>query len=112
MAAEVTTETKPIDYNPCLSCKLCVAACPVGAIEPDGYFNFSACLTHNYREFMGGFTDWVEGIADAKSGLAVRETFTGSEQASLWQSLSFGANYKAAYCIAACPRGKTSSAPT
>ena len=106
VAAEVTTETKPIDYNPCLSCKLCVAACPVGAIEPDGYFNFSACLTHNYREFMGGFTDWVEGIADAKNGLAVRETFTGSEQASLWQSLSFGANYKAAYCIAACPAGE------
>lgn len=106
VAAEVTTETKPIDYNPCLTCKLCVAACPVGAIEPDGYFNFSACLTHNYREFMGGFTDWVEGIADAKNGLAVRETFTGSEQASLWQSLSFGANYKAAYCIAACPAGE------
>lgn len=106
VAAEITDETRPIDFNPCLSCKLCVAACPVGAIEPDGYFNFSACATHNYREFMGGFTDWVEGIADAKSGLALRKSVGASEQASMWQSLSFGANYKAAYCIAACPAGE------
>jgi epoxyqueuosine reductase QueG len=40
----------PINYNPCLECKLCVAACPVGAIGPDGSFNFSSCFTHNYRE--------------------------------------------------------------
>ena len=31
-----------------------MAACPVGAIAPDGEFNFSACCHHNYREFMGG----------------------------------------------------------
>ena len=60
---------QPIDYNPCLECKLCVAACPVGAISPDGDFNFSACYTHNYREFMGGFTDWVEQVADSKDAL-------------------------------------------
>ena len=34
-----------------------MAACPVGAIAPNGDFNFSACYTHNYREFMGGFTE-------------------------------------------------------
>lgn len=49
---EVTEYTHPIDYNPCIECKLCVAACPVGAIGSDGSFNFSACYTHNYREFM------------------------------------------------------------
>ncbi len=27
--------------------------------------NFSACYTHNYREFMGGFTDWVENVVAA-----------------------------------------------
>src|SRR5690606_26949469 len=30
--AEVSEYGQPIDYNPCLECKLCVAACPVGAI--------------------------------------------------------------------------------
>src|SRR3954464_14587608 len=47
--AEITDQSQPIDYNPCLECKLCVAACPVGAIAPDGHFDFSACYTHNYR---------------------------------------------------------------
>lgn len=99
-------ESKPIDYNPCLSCKLCVAACPVGAISSDGGFNFASCFTHNYREFMSGFTDWVETIADAKSAKDYRKQNSDAESASMWQSLSFGPNYKAAYCLSACPAGE------
>ena len=104
--SEVTEYGQPIDYNPCLECKLCVAACPVGAISPGGEFNFSACYTHNYREFMGGFTDWTEQVADSKNGLDYRRKVTDSESASMWQSLSFGANYKAAYCLSVCPAGE------
>jgi NAD-dependent dihydropyrimidine dehydrogenase PreA subunit len=105
VAAEIASESQPIEFNPCFQCKLCVAACPVGAIAPDGYFNFSACFTHNYREFMGGFTDWVETIADSGGARALRRKVTDAEQSSMWQSLSFGANYKAAYCLAVCPAG-------
>jgi NAD-dependent dihydropyrimidine dehydrogenase PreA subunit len=111
VAAEVAAQSQPIDFNPCFECKLCVAACPVGAIAPDGYFNFSACFTHNYREFMGGFTDWVETIADSGDAKTLRQKISDSEQASMWQSLSFGANYKAAYCLAVCPAGTEVIAP-
>ncbi|MEW6145059.1 MAG: 4Fe-4S binding protein [Thermodesulfobacteriota bacterium] len=104
--AELESYDNPIDYNPCLECKLCVAACPVGAIAPDGYFNFSACYTHNYREFMSGFTSWVEGIADSRDARDYLRKFSDSESASMWQSLSYGANYKAAYCMAVCPAGE------
>ena len=104
--AAVTEYSHPIDYNPCVECKLCVAACPVGAIGTDGYFSFSACYTHNYREFMSGFTDWAETIADSKSAHAYRQKVNDSESASMWQSLSFNAQYKAAYCMAACPAGE------
>ncbi len=104
--AEVSETNQPINYNPCLECKLCVAACPVGAISPEGDFNFSACYTHNYREFMGGFTDWVEQIADSKNARDYRSRVSDPESASMWQSLSFGANYKAAYCLAVCPAGE------
>ncbi len=104
--AEATDYNQPIDYNPCLECKLCVAACPVGAIAPNGEFNFSACYTHNYREFMGGFTNWVEQIADSKNALDYRRKVSDSESASMWQSLSFGPNYKAAYCLSVCPAGE------
>jgi Fe-S-cluster-containing hydrogenase component 2 len=106
IGAEATAYGQPLDYNPCLECKLCVAACPVGAIAPDGHFNFSACYTHNYREFMGGFTDWAEQIADSKDALEYRKRVSDAESASMWQSLSFGANYKAAYCLSACPAGE------
>jgi ferredoxin len=104
--AEVSHYANPLDYNPCLECKLCVAACPTGAIGSDGHFNFSACYTHNYREFMGGFTDWVEQIADSKNAREYRRKVADSESASMWQSLSYGANYKAAYCLAVCPAGE------
>ena len=111
MDAQVTEYHQPLDYNPCLECKLCVSACPVGAIGSDGSFNFSACFTHNYREFMGGFNDWVETIADSKNGLDYRSKMGPGETASMWQSLSFGANYKSAYCMAVCPAGEEVIAP-
>ena len=109
--AEISRYDHPLDYNPCLECKLCVAACPTGAIGADGHFNFSACYTHNYREFMGGFTNWVEQVADSPTALAYRAKVSDSESASMWQSLSYGANYKAAYCLAVCPAGEEVIAP-
>src|SRR6059058_5283777 len=104
--AEVSETSQPINYNPCLECKLCVAACPVGAISPEGDFNFSSCYTHNYREFMGGFTDWVEQVVESKNALDYRKKVSDPESASMWQSLSFGPNYKAAYCLSVCPAGE------
>ena len=102
---EVSAYGTPLDESPCFSCRLCVAACPVGAISTDGHFDFSACVTHNYREFMGGFTDWVESVADSADAADYQRRIRDPETVSIWQSLSFGANYKAAYCMAVCPAG-------
>jgi ferredoxin len=104
--AEVAEYSAPIDFNPCLECKLCVAACPVGAIADDGSFDFFACYTHNYREFMSGFVEWVTTVADSEDGADYRRRVTDAETVSMWQSLSFKADYKAAYCMAVCPAGE------
>jgi ferredoxin len=104
--AAITAYDRPLPANPCVECKLCVAACPVGAIGSDGSFSFSTCATHNYREFMGGFADWAEQLAESPDARGFRQRVPPPETVSLWQSLSFGANYKAGYCIAVCPAGE------
>ena len=104
--APISSYGEPLDYSPCLECKLCVAACPVGAIGKDGEFGWQACSVHNYREFMGGFTDWVQTVADSADAADFRSRVSDSENASMWQSLSFKPNYKAAYCLTVCPAGE------
>ncbi|WP_194910995.1 4Fe-4S binding protein [Catenulispora rubra] len=104
--AEVSDYAEPLDYSPCVDCKLCVAACPVGAIGKEGDFDFFACMTHNYREFMSGFTEWAQTVADAEDASDFRAQVTDSENASMWQSLAFRPSYKSGYCLAVCPAGE------
>src|SRR5207248_5058488 len=54
---------------------------------------------------------WVENIADSNNARDYRKKVSGAETVSMWQSLSFGANYKAAYCMAVCPAGEDVIAP-
>lgn len=104
--AEVSEYGQALDYNPCIDCKLCVAACPIGAIRKTGEFDGLACATHNYREFMSGFTDWVQTVADSEDAADYRSRVTDSESASMWQSLASPPGYKSGYCLAVCPAGE------
>jgi Fe-S-cluster-containing hydrogenase component 2 len=106
IAHDVSEQSAALDYSPCIDCKLCVSACPVEAIGMDGSFNFSACYAHNYRDFMAGWADWVDQVVEAKDRDDFRTRVTPGETASVWQSLSFKPNYKAAYCVAVCPAGE------
>jgi hypothetical protein len=44
--------------------------------------------------------------APRSSAAKYRQKVSGSETVSMWQSLSFGPNYKAAYCLSVCPAGE------
>jgi SCP-2 sterol transfer family len=48
----------------------------------------------------------VEKIADSKNALEYRKKVSDPETVSMWQSLGFGPNYKAAYCLSVCPAGE------
>src|SRR5262249_59217425 len=45
VAAEISAYSRELDYNPCLECKLCVAACPVGAFGSEGLVHLLAACT-------------------------------------------------------------------
>ncbi|NIR15844.1 MAG: 4Fe-4S ferredoxin, partial [Desulfobacterales bacterium] len=90
MNREVTAYDHPLDFNPCIECGLCTAVCPVGAIGKDGEFNFVNCMTHNYRDRLGGFSDWVELIASSKGALDYRKKVSDPETVCMWQSLCYG----------------------
>ena len=106
MDREVTAYDRPIDFNPCIECGLCTAVCPVGAIGKDGDFNFANCITHNYRDRFGGFSDWVELIAGSKGALDYRKKVSDPETVGMWQSLCSGISNKSSYCLAVCPAGE------
>ena len=103
---EVSFYDEPIDFNPCVECKFCVTVCPVGAVGRDGRFNFANCMTHNYRDRMGGFVDWTEKVASSKGIHKYRKKVSDPETVSMWQSLSYGICNKSSYCMAACPAGE------
>jgi len=93
---------RPIEWNPCLDCNLCVASCPTGAIRSDGDFDFFACYNHTYRDSIPGFLDLVRDLADARPR-RFEKRWTDTEIAALWQSLAFRVEYRCFNCVATCP---------
>jgi ferredoxin len=106
LEGEATAYDRPLEFNPCIECNLCVSVCPVGAIGPDGHFNFTTCMTHNYRDRLGGFLDWVEKLVSSKDVRSYRKKVNDPETVSMWQSLSYGICNKSSYCMAVCPAGE------
>jgi ferredoxin len=102
----VTKYDQPIDFNPCLECKLCVSVCPTGAISKDGEFEFFSCLVHAYRDRLGGFLNWVEEIVTSTNMAEYREKRDDSETMAIWQSLTHGGGFRCGYCLSVCPAGE------
>ncbi len=96
---------QPLDFNPCISCKLCVNVCPTGAIAGDGSFSFRTCLAHAYRDRLGGFLSWVEALVSSTGMEEYRQKRNDGETMAVWQSLTYGGGYRCGYCMSVCPAG-------
>jgi ferredoxin len=101
----VSTYGEPLRSSPCLDCNLCDETCPTGAIAHDGHFDFGSCMTHNYREKVGGFVEWIHTLADSRNRQDYRRRVSDTETLSWWQSLGYDANTHCDYCMAVCPAG-------
>ena len=104
---ELDRYDEKISKNPCLDCKLCVAACPVGAIKSTGEFDWVPCMVHNYREVVVNFVDWVDALVTSPDMDTYRKRFSNLETVSWWQSLTYGSTYQCNHCVGVCPAGKT-----
>ena len=101
-AHEYEEAHRPLDWNPCLECNLCVASCPTDAIKADGEFDFFACYNHTYRDSIPGFLDLVRDLSEAKPK-RFEHRWSDAEVAALWQSMAFRVEYRCFNCVATCP---------
>ena len=99
--AQIAPYSQPLDWNPCLGCYLCVAACPVGAIHNDGSFDFNSCYTHTYNQFVNNFADWVETMADSTDAADYNQRMSPRET-----TMQSRRQYRSGYCVAVCPAGE------
>jgi epoxyqueuosine reductase len=104
--AVITPYSRPLDWNPCFGCNLCVAACPVGAIHNDGSFDFGSCYTHTYGHFVTNFTDWIEDIADSTDAEDYRGRVSPGETVAKSHR-----QYRSGYCVSVCPAGEDVISP-
>jgi epoxyqueuosine reductase QueG/putative sterol carrier protein len=107
MANECDQYDQPLDYNPCVECGLCVKVCPTGAVKRTDSFDFISCYSHNYRERIGGFLNWVEQIVESKTTKEYRRKVSDGETFSMWQNLSVGSQTRCDRCMAVCPAGES-----
>ncbi|MDO8490983.1 MAG: 4Fe-4S double cluster binding domain-containing protein [Dehalococcoidia bacterium] len=106
VVTEAALEPDPMlqeDY--CGNCRLCIEACPTGAIQPDRKIDSVKCVLHlnkyglpQFRQFLGELLS----KPPEEQQKAMRDPYFWS----LYQSITVGFNYGCTRCLEVCPVGR------
>jgi epoxyqueuosine reductase len=98
---------RPFAGEACLDCRLCVEACPVGALSPDGSLDTGKCIAQLSPYGLGGLIKYLsQMIAEQEEA---KRVLRDQKLWNMYQYLSLGIMWHCFKCVEACPVGRTAS---
>ncbi|MFC1919533.1 4Fe-4S double cluster binding domain-containing protein [Chloroflexota bacterium] len=97
---------KPLDSSPCEGCRLCVKACPAGALKGEGQIDRRLCGENLFASGLRAFTRLLVAVATAESKEKAKEVVYSQRAREVWQALETGSYYSCWACQNACPVGQ------
>lgn len=95
----------PMTANYCDGCQLCLDACPVGALGPDGKYDAVKCLLKLNPWGLPQFRDFLADLFN-KTDEERRKALRSPHFWNLYTTLGATAYYDCDRCLEACPVGK------
>lgn len=93
----------------CQDCQICIDACPVTAISPDGKVDTGKCASHALSYGLGSFIRYFSDVI-AKPAEEAQRLLRDPYFWNLHQTLLLGMNYGCFKCIEVCPVGEKAAA--
>lgn len=91
--------------NYCTNCKMCIEACPSGAISESGC-NPVLCAPFSMKSGLPQIIRFFKELEKETSRKQIFKKLSGLEMWDFWQALSQGSYYECFMCIQSCPVGK------
>ncbi|MBY9003425.1 MAG: epoxyqueuosine reductase [Candidatus Lokiarchaeota archaeon] len=93
------------EKNYCTNCKMCIEACPSGAISESGC-NPTLCAPYSMKSGLPQIIRFIKELEKETSRKELFKKLSGLEMWNFWQALSQGSYYECFMCIQSCPVGK------
>ncbi|MBI2868654.1 MAG: epoxyqueuosine reductase [Chloroflexi bacterium] len=95
----------PLKEDFCTGCRVCIDACPVGALSEDMVVDTRKCVNHGAKYGLGSFIRFVNDLVTKtpeERQKALRDPFFWN----LYHDVSIGTSYQCASCLRDCPVGE------
>jgi epoxyqueuosine reductase QueG len=96
---------EPMSQEMCEDCQICINACPVSAISPEGKVDTAKCSAHVLTYGLGSFIKYFSE-AITKPTEEAQRLLRDPYFWNLYQCLSVGGYYGCSRCVEVCPVGE------